>query len=91
VEGGAPDRALALILRSVEIDPHFVIAQYILGTMHQALKNRWKAAVQFRLCTLDPFNPRPHLRLGTIYRNQTRCVFNAARLALTVDIAASAI
>ena len=38
--------------------PQFVLAQYTLGSVHQALGNRWKAAAQFRASTqLDPTYP----------------------------------
>lgn len=79
VVNGAHDRALELMVRSVEIDPHFVIAQYILGTIHQALKNRWKAAAQFRLCTqLDPSMPEPYKALGDLSLEAPRGLFDQA-------------
>ncbi len=76
---GDNNRAIALILRSVEIDPHFVIAQYTLGGVHLVLKNRWKAAGQFRLCTqLDPSMPEPYKALGDLSLEAPRALVDQA-------------
>jgi adenylate cyclase len=49
------EAAIELLGKATEVDPQFVVAQYTLGVVHQALGNRWKAAAQFRASTqLDP-------------------------------------
>ena len=45
------EAAVDLLSRAIEADPSFVVAQYTLGAVHQALGNRWKAAAQFRAST----------------------------------------
>ena len=42
------ESAIDLLSRAVEADAAFAVAQYTLGTVHQALGNRWKAAAQGR-------------------------------------------
>jgi tetratricopeptide (TPR) repeat protein len=60
--------AVDLLLRSIEADPPFAVAQYALGTVHRVLGNRWKAAAQFRAATLiDPTFPEPFKALGDLF------------------------
>jgi tetratricopeptide (TPR) repeat protein len=76
---GANDRAVALIVRAVEIDPGFVIAHYTLGIVHEALKNRWKAAAQFRASIqLDPTMPEPYKAMGDLVLGAPRGLFDMA-------------
>lgn len=80
-QGGqeANERAADLLARAVETDANFVVAQYTLGTVHQALGNRWKAAAQFRASTqLDPNYPEPYKALGDLFLNQPRRLFDQA-------------
>jgi tetratricopeptide (TPR) repeat protein len=75
----ANERAADLLARAVETDANFVVAQYTLGTVHQALGNRWKAAAQFRASTqLDPNYPEPYKALGDLFLNQPRRLFDQA-------------
>src|SRR5439155_9516941 len=61
------ERAADLLARAVEADASFVVAHYNLGSVHQALGNRWKAAAQFRASTqLDPTFPEPYKPLGDL-------------------------
>jgi hypothetical protein len=56
----ANETAVDLLSRAIEVDANFVVAQYTLGAVHQALGNRWKAAAQFRAATqLDASYPEP--------------------------------
>src|SRR5262249_41223504 len=72
----ANERAADLLARAVETDANFVVAQYALGTVHQALGNRWKAAAQFRASTqLDPNYPEPYKALGDLFLAQPRRLF----------------
>jgi tetratricopeptide (TPR) repeat protein len=80
-QGGqeANERAADLLARAVETDANFVVAQYTLGTVHQALGNRWKAAAQFRASTqLDPNYPEPYKALGDAFMAQPRRLFDQA-------------
>jgi tetratricopeptide (TPR) repeat protein len=80
-QGGqeANERAADLLARAVETDANFVVAQYALGTVHQALGNRWKAAAQFRASTqLDPSYPEPYKALGDLFLAQPRRLFDQA-------------
>ena len=80
-QGGqeANERAADLLARAVEMDTNFVVAQYTLGTVHQALGNRWKAAAQFRASTqLDPAYPEPYKALGDLLLAQPRRLFDQA-------------
>ena len=71
--------AAELMARAVETDANFVVAQYTLGTVHQALGNRWKAAAQFRASTqLDPAYPEPYKALGDLFLAQPRRLFDQA-------------
>jgi tetratricopeptide (TPR) repeat protein len=73
------ERAADLLARAVEADASFVVAQYTLGTVHQALGNRWKAAAQFRASTqLDPNYPEPYKALGDLFLAQPRRLFDQA-------------
>ncbi|HMH51695.1 MAG TPA: tetratricopeptide repeat protein [Candidatus Acidoferrum sp.] len=75
----AYERAADLLARAVETDANFVVAQYTLGTVHQALGNRWKAAAQFRASTqLDPNYPEPYKALGDLFLAQPRRLFDQA-------------
>jgi tetratricopeptide (TPR) repeat protein len=75
----ANERAADLLARGVEVDASFVVAQYTLGTVHQALGNRWKAAAQFRASTqLDPMYPEAYKALGDLFLAQPRRLFDQA-------------
>jgi len=75
----ANERAADLLARAVEADASFVVAHYTLGTVHQALGNRWKAAAQFRASTqLDPTYPEPYKALGDLFLAQPRRLFDQA-------------
>ena len=83
----ANESAVDLLSRAIEIDPNFVIAQYTLGTVHQALGNRWKAAAQFRASTqLDPTLPEPYKALGDLFLAAPRRLFDQAVEAYTKAI-----
>jgi tetratricopeptide (TPR) repeat protein len=73
------EQAVDLLARAIEADPSFVVAQYTLGTVHQALGNRWKAAAQFRASTqLDATYPEPYKALGDLFMAQPRRLFDQA-------------
>jgi tetratricopeptide (TPR) repeat protein len=73
------EAAVELLSRAIEADPMFVVAQYTLGTVHQALGNRWKAAAQFRAATqLDPTVPEPLKALGDLFLAAPRRLFDQA-------------
>jgi tetratricopeptide (TPR) repeat protein len=73
------ERAADLLARAVEADASFVVAHYTLGTIHQALGNRWKAAAQFRASTqLDPTYPEPYKALGDLFLAAPRRLFDQA-------------
>lgn len=73
------EQAVDLLARAIEADPNFVVAQYTLGTVHQALGNRWKAAAQFRASTqLDSTYPEPYKALGDLFMAQPRRLFDQA-------------
>jgi tetratricopeptide (TPR) repeat protein len=75
----ANESAIDLLSRAIESDASFVAAQYALGTVHQALGNRWKAAAQFRAATqLDPSQPEPYKALGDMFLIQPRRLFDQA-------------
>jgi cytochrome c-type biogenesis protein CcmH/NrfG len=81
------DQAVDLLARAIEADPNFVVAQYTLGTVHQALGNRWKAAAQFRASTqLDSSFPEPYKALGDLFMSQPRRLFDQAIEAYTKAI-----
>jgi tetratricopeptide (TPR) repeat protein/TolB-like protein len=73
------EQAVDLLARAIEADPNFVVAQYTLGTVHQELGNRWKAAAQFRASTqLDPQYPEPYKALGDLFLAAPRRLFEQA-------------
>ena len=73
------EAAVDLLARAIEADPNFVVAQYTLGTVHQELGNRWKAAAQFRASTqLDPQYPEPYKALGDLFLAAPRRLFEQA-------------
>jgi tetratricopeptide (TPR) repeat protein len=73
------EQAVDLLARAIEADPNFVVAQYTLGTVHQALGNRWKAAAQFRASTqLDASYPEPYKALGDLFMAAPRRLFDQA-------------
>jgi superkiller protein 3 len=75
----ANESAVDLLSRAIEADPNFVVAQYTLGTVHQALGNRWKAAAQYRASTqLDPTYPEPFKALGDLFLAAPRRLFDQA-------------
>lgn len=73
------ESAADLLSRAIEADPNFVVAQYTLGRVHQALGNRWKAAAQYRAATqLDPSYPEPYKALGDLLLAAPRRLFDQA-------------
>ena len=75
----ANESAVDLLSRAIESDASFVAAQYALGTVHQALGNRWKAAAQYRAATqLDATQPEPYKALGDLFLIQPRRLFDQA-------------
>src|SRR3970282_1182253 len=73
------EQAVELLARAIEADPNFVVAQYTLGTVHQSLGNRWKAAAQFRASTqLDASYPEPYKALGDLFLAAPRRLFDQA-------------
>ncbi len=73
------ESAADLLARAIEADPNFVVAQYSLGRVHQALGNRWKAAAQYRAATqLDPLYPEPYKALGDLLLSAPRRLFDQA-------------
>jgi superkiller protein 3 len=75
----ANETAVDLLSRAIEVDANFVVAQYTLGAVHQALGNRWKAAAQFRAATqLDSTYPEPYKALGDLFLAAPRRLFDQA-------------
>ena len=75
----ANETAVDLLSRAIEVDANFVVAQYTLGAVHQALGNRWKAAAQFRAATqLDANYPEPYKALGDLFLAAPRRLFDQA-------------
>jgi tetratricopeptide (TPR) repeat protein len=73
------ESAADLLSRAIETDPQFVVAQYSLGSVHQALGNRWKAAAQFRASTqLDPSYAEPYKSLGDLLLAAPRRLYDQA-------------
>jgi tetratricopeptide (TPR) repeat protein len=73
------ESAVDLLARAIETDASFVAAQYALGTVHQMLGNRWKAAAQYRAATqLDASQPEPYKALGDLFLIQPRRLFDQA-------------
>jgi tetratricopeptide (TPR) repeat protein len=87
---GGPENnemAVDLLTRAIEADATFVLAQYTLGTVHQSLGNRWKAAAQFRASTqLDATYPEPFKALGDLFLAAPRRLFDQAVEAYTKAI-----
>jgi tetratricopeptide (TPR) repeat protein len=78
------EASIELLGKATEVDPQFVVAQYTLGVVHQALGNRWKAAAQFRASTqLDPTYPEPYKALGDLFLTAPRRLFDQAVEAYT--------
>lgn len=73
------EAAAELLARALEVDAQFVVAQYSLGLVHQAIGNRWKAAAQFRASTQqDPTFPEPFKSLGDLFLTAPRRLFDQA-------------
>ena len=87
---GGPENnegAVDLLTRAIEADATFALAQYTLGTVHQRLGNRWKAAAQFRASTqLDATYPEPFKALGDLFLAAPRRLFDQAVEAYTKAI-----
>jgi superkiller protein 3 len=81
------EAAVDLLARAVEADPKFVVAQYYLGVVHQALGNRWKSAAQFRAATqIDPLFPESYKALGDLFLTNPRRLFEQAMEAYSKAI-----
>lgn len=81
------ETAIDLMSRAIEADPNFVVAQYTLGTIHQTVGNRWKAAAQYRAATqLDATYPEPYKALGDLFLAAPRRLFDQAVEAYTKAI-----
>jgi tetratricopeptide (TPR) repeat protein len=64
-----------------------VLAQYALGTVHQAMGNRWKASAQFRASSqLDPTFPDAYKALGDLFLTAPRRLFDQAEEAYSKAI-----
>jgi len=73
------EAAVEMFTKAIETDPAFAVGQYTLGTVHQALNNRWKAAAQFRAAAqLDPTYPEPMKALGDLFLAAPRRLFDQA-------------
>ena len=73
------ESAIDLLSRSIEADASFAVAQYTLGTVHQALGNRWKAAAQYRASTqIDSAYPEPFKALGDLLLAAPRRLYDQA-------------
>jgi tetratricopeptide (TPR) repeat protein len=81
------EAAVELLTKATEADPTFAVAVYMLGSVHQALNNRWKAAAQFRAAAqLDPQYPEPMKALGDLFLAAPRRLFDQAVEAYTKAI-----
>ena len=81
------EAAVEMFTKAIEADPTFAVGQYTLGTVHQALNNRWKAAAQFRAAAqLDPAYPEPMKALGDLFLVAPRRLFDQAVEAYTKAI-----
>jgi tetratricopeptide (TPR) repeat protein len=79
--------AVEMLAKAIEADPTFAVGQYTLGTVHQTLNNRWKAAAQFRAAAqLDPTYPEPMKALGDLFLAAPRRLFDQAVEAYTKAI-----
>ena len=73
------ESAVDLLSRAIEADASFAVAQYTLGTVHQALGNRWKAAAQYRASTqIDSSYPEPFKALGDLLLAAPRRLYDQA-------------
>jgi tetratricopeptide (TPR) repeat protein len=73
------EAAVEMFTKAIEADPTFAVGQYTLGTVHQALNNRWKATAQFRAAAqLDPTYPEPMKALGDVFLAAPRRLFDQA-------------
>ncbi len=81
------EAAVEMFTKAIEADPTFAVGQYTLGTVHQALNNRWKATAQFRAAAqLDPTYPEPMKALGDLFLVAPRRLFDQAVEAYTKAI-----
>jgi tetratricopeptide (TPR) repeat protein len=81
------EAAVEMFTKAIEADPTFAVGQYALGTVHQALNNRWKATAQFRAAAqLDPTYPEPMKALGDLFLVAPRRLFDQAVEAYTKAI-----
>jgi tetratricopeptide (TPR) repeat protein/TolB-like protein len=81
------EAAVEMLTKAIEADPTFAVGQYALGTVHQGLNNRWKAAAQFRAAAqLDPTYPEPMKALGDLFLAAPRRLFDQAIEAYTKAI-----
>jgi len=81
------EAAVELLSKATEADPTFAVGVYMLGSVHQALNNRWKAAAQFRAAAqLDPTYPEPMKALGDLFLAAPRRLFDQAVEAYTKAI-----
>ncbi len=81
------EAAVEMLTKAIEADPTFAVGQYTLGTVHQALNNRWKATAQFRAAAqLDPTYPEPMKALGDLFLVAPRRLFDQAVEAYTKAI-----
>jgi adenylate cyclase len=75
----ANEAAVDLLARAIEADSQFVAAQFALGSVHQALGNRWKAAAQYRAATqIDAAFPESYKALGDLFLTAPRRLFDQA-------------
>jgi tetratricopeptide (TPR) repeat protein/TolB-like protein len=76
------EAAVEHLSRAIEADAQFVLAQYALGSVHQAMGNRWKASAQFRASSqLDPTFPDAYKALGDLFLTAPRRLFDQAEEA----------
>jgi tetratricopeptide (TPR) repeat protein/TolB-like protein len=81
------EAAVENLSRAIEVDAQFVLAQYALGTVHQAMGNRWKASAQFRASSqLDPTFPDAYKALGDLFLTAPRRLFDQAEEAYSKAI-----
>ncbi|HEY4911973.1 MAG TPA: tetratricopeptide repeat protein [Methylomirabilota bacterium] len=81
------EAAVEHLSRAIEADAQFVLAQYMLGSVHQAMGNRWKASAQFRASSqLDPTFPDAYKALGDLFLTAPRRLFDQAEEAYSKAI-----
>jgi tetratricopeptide (TPR) repeat protein len=79
LDRGAKVDAVDLLVRAIENDVRFAMAQYTLGRVYASLGSRWKAAAQYRAVTLlDRTMPEPYKALGDLFLVQPRRLVNPA-------------